>query len=64
MLYAGMMVCLSLRSGRKKSKDLGKNSRMRWTMGLDEAFAIMDKFSPNADVDTDAVSTEGTESCL
>lgn len=43
---------------------LAKNGSMRWTMGLDEAFAIMDKFSPNADENTDSISTEGTESFL
>lgn len=43
---------------------LAKNGSMRWTTGIDEAFAIMDKFSPNADADTDAVSSEGTESFL
>lgn len=41
---------------------LAKNGSIRWTTGIDEAFAIMDKFS--AGTETDAVSTEGTESFL
>lgn len=41
---------------------LAKNGSMRWTIGTDDAFAIMDEFS--ADEETDAVSTEGTESFL
>lgn len=41
---------------------LAKSGSMRWTIGTDEAFAIMDEFS--ADEETDAVSTEGAESFL